>query len=283
MTSPRALLHIALLATFGCSAFTGQDPEGTHVGNPGATLAFRATSSEGSGGALTFADDGGTVYTLRAAAAHLKDIELYLPTGTTCADVTVVGATCEPGDDKIDIRGPFLVDLITGESDPSLAEVSIPALSYSRIDFRLEEADPDDGLVSASSEMADRSFLADADFTDDGGQPAELQIRLAIHEDARVESSSGVLVTDGGALVVLLDAARWLEGAPIDACLAEGDLSITDGVLLIDTDGDCDDVVDALEDNIKESAQLSSDDDSDDDDDDAADGADDHGGERHDD
>ncbi len=230
---------------------TGPDT-GSHIGNP-ATIEFRVVSSELQGApgdaSQNFLDDAGTVFTLSDAKIVVRDIKLDLPVGIVCADVTDVleGAICEPAEgpgeeDTIVIEGPFLMDLLARTSTPSLANVVIPAIDYQRVDFRLKD------------ETQAWSFSVDASFMHQS-QPANLQLRLAINEDARVENPSLTLDANG-TLVVAFDTASWLNGAPLASCLANGDLAVTAGVLLVDENSACDGIHDRIKDNVKSSTKL---------------------------
>lgn len=242
------LISLAPLALLACEGETG-----THIGNPPVTstgLGFLVAGDQSP--SLTFADRDGLEFELTSASATVRDIELNLPDDTRCADVReslAGGATCS--NDKIRIEGPWLVDLVTGEADPSLERVRIPTLSYERADFRIED---DDDRVS---------FAARADF-EYMQTPLELRLALRFNEDARLEAPGGVEPPEHGQLTLLLSVTDWLDGVPIGGCLDSGDLEAVGGVVLIADDdppgGECDDVEDVIKDQIKESGQLRADD-----------------------
>lgn len=243
------LILVCVMVLGACE--TGPDT-GSHIGNP-ATVEFRVVSSELQGApgdeSQNFADDAGTVFTLTNAQVVVRDIKLDLPVGIVCADVNGIleGAFCEPAqgpgeEDTVVIEGPFVMDLLTRTSVPSLENVVIPAVNYRRVDFRLKE------------ETQPWSFSVDATFMHEA-QPANLQLRLAINEDARVENPT-IQLDANGTLVVAFDTASWLNGAPIAACLANGDLVVTGGVMVVDENSACDGIHDAIKDNVKSSTRL---------------------------
>jgi hypothetical protein len=163
------------------------------------------------------------------------------------------------GDDDLDrtilIRGPFVVDLMTGETTPSLAGLRIPELAYSRIDVRLHEGRLGNGVLTSGDELVGRSLVVRADFVY-MDTPVELVLSLKFSEDVRFEAPGGVPAGPGVALE--LDASRWLAGVRLGDCLDDGDLVVENGVLLVDEDSDssCSDVENTIRTNIKRSGQV---------------------------
>lgn len=251
----------SLLLTVGCDAETG-----SHIGNPLAQVSFelRAVDDSGNNETIVFSDEAGTEYELTEARANFREIELDLPSDIACTDIEeslAGGAECKSdgGGHTILIDGPFVVDLLTGQSTPSLAAIRLPAITYTRIDFRIDDADPEDGVIESDDELADVSLVASADFSY-MDEDLTLNLVLKFNEDVRVESEEGITVPDGGVLEVLLDTGLWLDDVPIGECLDDDDLEVVDGVLSIDENtsggGDCSDIEDTIKDNIKNSADL---------------------------
>lgn len=218
---------------------------------------FQASASTvQAGNSLTISDDGATPFTFTSAQIHLRDIELDLADGD-CDDVE--GATCS--EQSVKIEGPFVVDLLTGVSTPSLADVRVPAGIYKRIDFRIDDARIEQGLVDAASPLANRSMVASASFQHDG-ETMSLDLLLRFNEDIRVEDPAGIDVSgDAAALLTRFDASLWLDGLDIEDCLARGELAVTPtGVRLDDNassgTGGCSDIENVIKRNIKTAAQL---------------------------
>jgi hypothetical protein len=206
-----------------------------------------------------FQSDDGTPFTLTQARIHLRDIRLDLPQGTKCEDVSglVSGAECKGSGSSgtLQVPGPIVVDLMTGATTPDLSGLRIPAGTYKRIDFRLDEAKADE--VGATEPLVGSSFLARADFTQDGAART-LALRFKFSEDARFESATGVEVPEGGSLIAFLKPAVWLQGLPLGECVRDGDVEVTNGTVLIDdrAGGKCSDAENTVKANIKRSGDL---------------------------
>lgn len=215
--------------------------------------------------APTFHSSDGVTFTLSEARIHLKDIRLSLPEGTHCSDVSggLSGVTCgdasvaaddAPGG-KLVIPGPLVVDLLGGTTTPDLSGLRLPAGTYQRIDFRLDEAKAGD--VPADSALLGYSLQVKAGFEQDA-TPKTLELKLKFSEDARFESSTGVTVGENESLLALLSPGTWLEGLPVGQCLRKGDLTMSGDVVRIDdrAKGDCSGAENRVRDNIKNSGRL---------------------------
>lgn len=253
-----ALIAIVASTTMACGGIGGSGFIGVQL----AAISSESTAS----GELQATDDGGTTYQLSAGAIYVRHIELDLPDGQRCTAIAddLAGATCDasPGgsSDKISIDGPFVVDLVTKTATPSLADVRIPAGTYKRVDVRIDDGDPADGLIQAGAPLDDHSLVAEANFTY-AGSPTTLKLSLKFNEDVRFERPAGVSVSGEGAkLLAALDIAKWFSGLDISDCLDRDDLSIVDGTLLIDDNtsggGNCSMIENAIKESIKRSSQL---------------------------
>lgn len=224
--------------------------EGGSVG-----LSVHAVTSDGSSPAteLVMTDDGAGDFQIEAATLRLRHIELDLLDGGDCADLadSVDGAICEDGVDgnKISIEGPFEIDLVAGTSTPSLAEVQIPAGTYKRIDFRVE----DNGN--------DSSFAVRAGF-DHEGAAMTLDLNLDFNEDIRIEDAQGLVVDADSDLIAEFVVNNWLGGVDVGACIDDEDVTVVGSTVTIDdssTSGSCSDIENTIKDNMKNSGQLDKD------------------------
>jgi hypothetical protein len=211
------------------------------------------------GSALSLQDQGGADFSMTSALVHLRHIELDLPEGKRCADIEadLAGGDCLL-DDKIRIPGPFVVDLVTGTSEPDLGAVLIPAGTYKRIDIRVDDGDPEEGLIEPGSPLDDYSLVVEAKFTYNQ-EPATLKLSLNFDEDIRIEQLAGVAVQPGTDLVAEFVVNDWLAGVDIAGCLASGELALDEtGTATIDdnADGACGGVEDIIKNNMKNSGQF---------------------------
>ena len=250
---------IGLLAGIGC----GDAETGSHIGNP-VSLAFTIFSSLSSeSGEPVFLDENSTEYTLISAKMNVGEIRLNLPTGTTCADLSTtsfVGAVCGLDDDVpakevIRVMGPFVVNLTDPKASP-LDNVRVPALAYPQVVYRLENADPQDGLIGATDPLANLSFIADAMFLKDAVSNT-LHLALKINDDVEIENATGIEVGQNGAISIKLDASNWLAGAGLGACLEDGSIPIQNQSATVDEDTECGDAEEILNSNILSSSQVS--------------------------
>ena len=212
-------------------------------------------------GGLAAPDGDGDVLAIETASVHIRDIELYLPSGVHCDDIDddgLGGFSCEDdfsddddsddddsdGDAKLVLEGPFDVDLVSGEIVGD--EVALPTGTYRRVDVRVDDDDNDLTFAAAGTMQVD-------------GDDVEVEIRLDFNEDVRFEGEFTLGEADTvGSLVVGFDVQQWLAGVPLHECVArEGS---TDGPLVIGDDnsgsGSCSDLENAIRDNVEASGEL---------------------------
>lgn len=217
-------------------------------------------------------DQSGSVFTVESARAHVRDIELDLPDGLRCSDlvdfVPEPPVSCDssdsddsPGDDPSDhdtirIAGPFVFDLVAQTSTPSLEGLTLPSVAFQRVDVRFDDAEPDEGVIASGDPLAGETLRALGTF-DHAGNTTDYELILGFNEDARFERPDGVEVVDATTLLLQLDVDAWFQALPISECIEDGDLTVSNGVLVLtDGSGSCSDIENALKDAIKSSGQL---------------------------
>jgi len=252
------LLLLALLAAPAC---TGLETGNGHA-PPTLVAALSVTDAHP-------VDQTGAAFTLDAVRANVRHITFDLPDGASCVGLPGLvaesgsdaahTAVCASGGDAIRLVGPWVVDLLTGEATPAIPRVNVQVGTYRRIDVRFDDADPDDGVVSPADPLAGATLVASGTvaLADDGATPYALTLKF--NEDARFESTTGILLAedDHAAVLLALDPSAWFAGLPLATCADDGDLEIRNGVLVIeDGSGSCSDVENTLKDAIKASGEL---------------------------
>jgi len=236
---------------------------------PGGSPALATVSDEPvpeSGFPATDAD--GTTFHIEMARAYVRDIELDLPDLSLCdqfEDGTFSERVeCAPGDDKIVIAGPFMVDLVNATSTPGLANVGLPGGAYQRIDIRFDDAETADGLVTAEDPLNTNTLIMSGTFKYDPDDAGEVEktfdMVLKFNEDVRFEGPEEDIVLDEGSaedLVLRLDVAMWFDALPITTCINDGDLVVDENNhLLVADSGGCSTIENDLKEAMKTSGQL---------------------------
>jgi hypothetical protein len=126
---------------------------------------------------------------------------------------------CEDGA-ELALKGPFVIDLLTGASAPDLGALSVPAGAYNRVKIELHQGQND-------SALGGRTLVAHGTLTLADGSAKPFTLALTLNENLRIKSDSG-LVLDAGSLstvAVKLMAGDWLAGLDLAACLGSLDTS----------------------------------------------------------
>lgn len=217
-------------------------------------ISFRAV--EGSAAALATTDATGAPVDITSANVTIKRIDIKLPDGLQCATLDVPlppFAVCDnddddsiddssddsPGDDsddddKIKLVGPFVVDLLTGASTPSLSDLTLPSGMVREIKIRLSHLS-----VTGTATL--------------DGTPTPFAIDFDADEDIEYEDLTGFEISEAvsvNEIVLSFDVTKWFAGVDMAACAA-----------------DCSEFEDVIEDNVEASGTFSEDDHDEDDDD----------------
>lgn len=248
-SSNRALLGSLLAGAFALAC-------GAETGNGVAIVTMKLTAEDDT---LDTVDAQGTAFNLERAQVNVRHIELLAPGDKLCndADYEDTGFVVHCDSAKIRIEGPIVVDLITGETTPSLDAVKVPAATYQRVDVRIDDAKSADGLVEGNDRLLDHTLDASGTFQYQGAS-TDFDFRLNVNEDVRFEAPGGVTITEDGAkeVLLLLDVATWFTALPITRCLDDGDLTVANGRLELEDQGRCSNLQNSLKDAIKRSARL---------------------------
>lgn len=199
-------------------------------------------------------DASGVEFSLTAAFATVRHVELYLPAGASCAGLP--GLSTTEGDhtvvcdgDKIRARGPWRIDLLARTATPPLPLVPVVTGTYRRIDVRFTKDEAGVTLGATGTvplTLGAIPFLLELDF----------------EEDVRFEGTDIVASEDAVAHALLaLDPTGWFASLPLVLCAESGDLDIDDGVLVLeDGGGACAALEDTVEAAIAGSGALEDDD-----------------------
>jgi len=199
---------------------------------------------------LSITDMGGTHFTITYAKINLRHIQFDFPSeDSRSKDLDTT--------EQISIEGPFVVDLMDGSSTPSITEFNIEAGTYKRIDLRLDDVKPTDGIISPSDDMYDNTMILKGIFTYDGITDRNFTFKLKFNEDIRFEEPYGILIQKGGNTQILLNlhVEEWLKNINITKCLDDSEINLdNNGDLIIDDNngnGDCSDFENTIKHNIK--------------------------------
>jgi len=214
-----------------------------------ATIAVRlgtnATQlSKASTPSFSFTDLGGTTFTITEARINVRHIQFDYPEGNS------------DNFNQISLNGPFLIDLITGTSNPEIGAFDVEPGIYKRIDVRLDDAEADDGLVSGNDDLLDNTLVVKGSFDYDGNTNRNFTFILKFNEDIRFEEPGGISINEGETkdIILNLKVDEWLSNINITECLDDGDIVLEgSGDLIINdnNNNDCNNFEGTIKANIK--------------------------------
>lgn len=219
---------------------------------------------------IEFQDPQGTVYTLTSAVLQIDELEFQMPEDIDCDDierqlerdfsdrVECDDSFIETEDAEIKVEGPFLVDLMTGETMPELFTIRVPAIPYTEIDVEVTDSAE---LLLADNTTFDDTIRATADFEFEGNK-RELQLALDFETETDIQAGeddqTGFDIQEGDNLRLMLNFNNIFAGIPLTQCLREGDIKAQNGVVEVTDsgDGECADVEAEFESNFENTLLL---------------------------
>lgn len=153
---------------------------------------------------------------------------------------------CEDAN-ELALKGPFVIDLVSGASTPDLGTLSLPVGTYDKVKIELHHGQDDSALGGHSLVAQGNLVLAD-------GSSKPFSIALNLDENLRIKSDSG-LKLDPGALqtvAVKLLAGDWFTGLDFAGCLGAADPAADTLVVTEDSPlGKCLDAEHRIKDNFR--------------------------------
>lgn len=235
-------LSISLIASM-LSGCLFQSPSGEDKAEVGFEVRAQAEASPLAKAAdalmpLVMQDASGLIFKIEEARINVKKFKLETK-DDTCDSADSADPKCIEKD-KLSLQGTFVVDLLTGASNPPQGTVFMPAGVYTKIKIKLEEAKKDDGILPANDELIGHTILVKGKFGMAGSPEQPFVLALKMNEDLYIKSSG--LTLDAGALnriLISLNTKIWLEGMNVTDCI--GKVKITTGPkgeLIITEDSD---------------------------------------------
>ncbi len=209
----------------------------------------------GTGGTLI-----GTI-TLSTVEMLISEIDIDL---TDAAEDTLLGES--------DIEGPFLVDLLTGKTNPEIKPTIVDAKAYEEIEFEVEPLDDDEknqNVVAEDHPLYTHSIRMRGVYKADGQEETQdfefltsEEFEFEILDD---ENGTSLVIPEGQeiSLSVIFQAQQWFNFTDQDFDFSS--LPSSQAIVLSDDETEDDEkkIKESIEKNIEKSGELEDDDDDD--------------------
>ena len=119
---------------------------------------------------------------------------------------------------ELALKGPFVIDLLTGVSTPDLGTLSVPAGAYTQVKIEMHHGQND-------STLGGRTLVAHGNLIMADGSSKPFSLALTLDENLRIKSDSGLSLNAGAlnTVAVKLMAGDWLKGLDLSTCLGAVD------------------------------------------------------------
>ena len=204
-----------------------------------------AASDRGAEPAPLLTEDAQTsTFEIQMAVLSLRDVKLFLD-DAMCSDFSDLEfeepVSCQGA--MVTVDGPLLIDLTSGDSIPSLADLTIPRAGYTQANMKLEPGDPVDGVVLEGGVLDGVSFYVEGEFTCAEG----FSQCMGVHDFSGAFDFNRTIVFVGDpftvdsetqALRLNLEVTDWFASLEITECIQQGDLAFEgDGSLILQDGG----------------------------------------------
>lgn len=240
---------------------------------------------------LAISDLSGLTFNILEARANIGRIKLESSEPDSCDEVVAApdladgdSLDTDKGDcdeSELNLKGPFVVDLLTGASTPSLGNLSVPAGTYKKVKIRLEPALAGGGALAADDALIGNTLHVKGTYTLSGLPEQNFSMLLKFDEDLEIEDKAGLKLDPSAmnAILISLKVGGWMAGLRVKDCLEKPEVMASlGGAIVLSEDsllGKCLDVESTIKENIKKSFEVDEDEDGDGKDDDEVDGEDD--------
>lgn len=185
---------------------------GVSSGDPTVTLKIIGTAAESAGESVAGKQETNAI-NFTAAFLGLGKIELK----ELGENDLVAPDSAESEDGEYNFFGSYVVDLLSGTSEPTFGEVPIEPGLYSKVEMEMMPV-LEDG----------RSILIEGVWTKPGGMEVPLRFSYEQTEDFKVEDPDGFEIADSGLsiLLILVDLEMWFGDIDLSSADVGGDGTI---------------------------------------------------------
>lgn len=240
---------------------------GSETGNGGSANRVKRPVSvemrlEAPSDVLSSPDRDGFDVVIESARVHVERLDFVLPSGEDCHGLptvaTAYAASCGEDEDRVQIDGPWTVDLVTGELSPTLEGIEVLDGVFERIEMRLRPGEAGVGAVEEGDVLDGASIdVAGTVATPRGSAPYGLTLDL--NAVGRFGGGAALLIDESSGVVMLsFDVSEWFADLRLGACIEAGFVPSEGGLLRLERADRhaCGDVERALRQAITESGKV---------------------------
>ena len=285
-------LSIAAGTLFTACLFQSPDTAGTGVAKAQAKFQIKAAPqvaklAKAAAGTLPFtmSDLSGFRFTIQDARINVKKIKLEsaeeesgskacgLLKSSSEGGGNDSGKTGEqecPEDNELTLKGPYVVDLLTGASYPSLDTLSVPVRIYEKIKMKFDYAKKGSAVLDSTDPLIGNTLLVRGTYGVPGMPEQPFSLSLKFDEEMEIASAAGMQLnaTSLSNIVISLKMDQWLTNLNIKGCLDQTDVmqSLTGGATVFSEEsplGKCLDIGKTIKENITKSFDVGEEDEKD--------------------
>ncbi|MBF0432323.1 MAG: hypothetical protein HQK83_13645 [Fibrobacteria bacterium] len=201
---------------------------------------------------LVVRDANGTDFIIKSISVIIRKLFFQIESEDYCEQ--------EPEHDcEYLLEGPFINDLLSGSSVPSLKGVSLPAALFHEVELNFDSLETEDSLYASFPALQGNSILMKGYFSYKGKIDRAFSIHLTVVEELEFEGKENLIIQPDSSLSwkVDLNAGNWFQNIEITNCLDNGELMLdSNGNLLLNNPKECNELNTRLKTNILNSGSI---------------------------
>lgn len=229
---------------------------------------------------IAISDTTGIVFKVAEARLLVEKVKLVSGDDDSCEADEAPAALADTGDgddgsgdtsgcDETEhmLRGPFVVDLLTGASTPAMGDLSVPAGTYHKVKIHLAHAQKED--LDSADPLMERTLYVKGTYAVPGQAEQPFTLALKFDEELEMEDLAGMRLDAStlNSILVSIRIDRWLSDMDVGECLAKPEVaaSLAGGAAITEDSelGRCLDIEKTVKENFRASFEVEEDEDHD--------------------
>lgn len=192
---------------------------------------------------LTISDSSGIAFRVTEARVLVEKVKLVSGDDDSCEGDERMAVLPDSGEDddvgegsedtsgcdetESMLKGPFVVDLLTGTSTPAMGDLSIPAGTYRKVKIHLGHARKEDAILDSTDSLMGRTLLVRGTYAAPGQVEKPFTLALKFDEELEMENLAGMRLDAAtlNSILVSVRIDRWLSDMDVGGCLAKPEMA----------------------------------------------------------
>ncbi|MCB0221823.1 MAG: hypothetical protein KDH09_19150, partial [Chrysiogenetes bacterium] len=210
-------------------------------------------------------DAQGSTFEIEMALLSLDDMKLFFADGLKCGDFDdfeFISPVACSGNHVLAV-GPLMIDLTTGDSVPSLNDLTIPLVGFDQVNMKTIPGDPEMGVVMEGGPLDGVTLYLEGTLTCAGGFTVctgthAFSTSLTFNSNVPFMGAPFTVDEATKSIRLNLETDDWFSALDITQCLEDADLNfeMDDSLIIANGGNPCDNIENAMKNAFAASAKF---------------------------